>query len=334
MQHHSSPEFSEQTLAAETAIARSRLYALVGNVYQFGLTPELLPVVQAIEEFALTLSSEYAASEAAAAHQRIFGFALFAHESIFLDPSGMLGGPTAEKVATHYAELGYPSNSNAADGDHLGAELTLLAHLCGAEAEAWEDGEQAQAIRMQAAQCRFMQNHLLQWIAPCLWAIRQEGDPFYSAVAEVTWDLVSDHYTSIAKLPAWAIELPAPPTLLSDPKTSLRDIAEFLMTPCYSGLFLSRTAVGELGRALQLPRGFADRTTMLVNLMQSAAQYDGSLALLEQLIAKFEATSRWYNSCRHGSAKLDFALQPWIERTEATVNLLGEMRKRAGEELR
>lgn len=308
------------SIPAENAQARSKLYWLLGQLYQSGVTAELLPILAAIDELSAMLPKNQELSEFAASHQQIFGFALFAHESIFLDSSGMLGGPVAESVASRYAQLGYQTNLSPADCDQVGAELMAISFLCQAEAEAWIDGVTPQAQRMQQTQARFMEEHLLCWAVPCLWAIQREDDPFYNAAAEITWDLINDHFTEISSGLAQPFALPEPPDLLADDKTSLRDIAEYLMTPCFSGHFISRTTIGRIGRELQLPRGFTDRTTMLVNLMQSAAQYDGAIVLMDALITEFQAAQKHYQSVL--SDATHFALQPWIERTTQTVNLL------------
>lgn len=73
--------------------------------------------------------------------------------------------------------------------------------------------------------------------------------------------------------------------MLANAKTGIRDIAEFLLTPSRSGLWISKANIQELGRDFNVPRGFGDRLQMLSNLLRNAAEYE----LVDQLISALEA---------------------------------------------
>ena len=105
---------------SQLALARSRTYDLLGRLALGGLTAEQLPYVEAIPELAATLPARFEADEAAADHQQIFGFNVYPHESIFLDPTGLLGGPVAETVLLDYRQAGFPEQIDSDMADHLG----------------------------------------------------------------------------------------------------------------------------------------------------------------------------------------------------------------------
>lgn len=322
---------------AHEALAQSRLYALCGQLYLEGLTIATITVVQALPDLAQALPTVLDFDEAAAAHQDLFGFQLPIFESLFVTSEGLLGGATSDAVLAVYQRLGYTPTTRVGAADHLGEELLLLAHLCAAEADALTTGESAIAGRLQAAQRDFLEHHLLRWLAPCVVAIQRHTAavyapfypyaPFYTEVAAITHSLVATHYgtLSIADVepPPW--QLAAPPALLDDPKTSLRDIAAFLTTPVYCGMFLSRGLINLLGRQHRLPHGFSSRTQMATTLLRTAAQYDAVPALLLALRTELATWHAHYTDMQRSAPRLARFWAPWLQRTVATMNLLSVM---------
>ncbi|MEM7125019.1 MAG: molecular chaperone TorD family protein [Chloroflexota bacterium] len=353
------PTSDSNETAAQSALARSRLYWLLGRLLLTGPSADLWPLLDAIEDLRLPLGADPEWPEWAAQHQQIFGFSLFPFGSFFLDTSGMVGGQVAERVVEETTRLGYRPQDQSVGWDHIGVELDCLSFLCAAEGDAWQDNlpQQTQHIRMEAG--RFLQDHLLCWLVPCLWAIRAEGNGFYQAVAETTFALVAGHYSNLTNSDltnsnlagsppptrqdfqakkfnqskqteeSHLFTLPEPPSLLDDETTSLRDIATFLMTPPYSGLFISRTTVTAWARALQLPRGFSTRTDMLVNLMQAGVQYDGFSPLITQIETTVQEAHDGYGAYLEEAPALRHAITPWKERTAETVQLLRRIGERA-----
>jgi len=323
---------------ASAALARERTYRLCGRLFLRGLSRSLLPVVRAVPGLAEAAAERYAPEDemdldaAAADHHHLFRLNLFPYQSIFLDPSGLLGGAESNRVRRSYEQSGYAVEDDAGP-DHVGHELRFLAFLCGAERDAWEDGEEAAARRMCQRQRDFLQDHLLPWVFPFAHAVRGQGQRFYGALADLTVGLVYDHALALGRaggLPeADEGHLPDPPPLLEESETGLKEIASYLVTPPYAGLFLTRDAIGRLGRELEIPRGFGDRQQMLVNLMRSAAQYGAFPALMQALQ---DLAGEWraaYGRQQEEMPELAPFCRPWQTRAEETARLLVEIQSRS-----
>jgi len=312
---------------SQMALARSRSYALFGRLFLSGLMPDELPYVRAIPELAGTLPETVNEDEAAADYQHLFGFNVFPHESIFLDPAGLLGGPVSESVLQSYTRAGYNAGMSSDNADHIGHELNCLAFLCGAEAGAWEDDRPDVARRMVVLQGEFLDQHLLDWLPALVLAIGQQKLPFYSALAALVLDLATSHRADPDQGPADDIILPEPPDPLADEQAGLRDIVAYLLTPAYSGIYLARDDIGRLARQQTLPRGFGGRRLMLQNLLRSAANYDTLELLLQDLS---ELIKGWETA--YGDMATDPVLKPfvgaWRTRASGTLTMLGAMRTR------
>lgn len=310
----------------QAALARHHSYTLLGRLYLEGLTTTLLPYLQAIPQLSALLPASFDADEAAARHYRLFGFNVFPYESIFLDGDGLLGGPLAAAVQDSYRRCGYNPHTTDSSPDHVGHEVGLLAFLCAAEADAWQDDLPSQAERMRRLQRDFLQQHLLRWLPPLLLAIRQQEQPFYTALANLTLDLLHEHGAAISLSPEGS-DLPAPPDLLADEDTGLKDIARYLATPPYSGIYLSRDGVGALARQLDLPRGFGSRQDLLLNLLRSAVQYGSLPALLSTLQTRLAAWQDGYHDAFH--PPLASFAQTWHRRSQHTAHLLQAIQAQA-----
>ena len=308
----------------EMALARSHTYALLSRLYQVGLTAELRPYALALLGTAVpeAFGADFDADQAAAAHYGLFSLDLFPFQSIFRDAAGLLGGEESAQVRAAYAEAGYYVDAEA---DHVGQELAFLAFLCGAEAEAPQDGP-ADAARARARQKRFLEAHLLSWLPPFTAALGHTGQPFYAALGELTLAFVADHAAALGpELVPGGRPLPAPPALLAEARTSLKDIAAQLVTPPSSGLYLGRGAIGRLGRAHRLPRGFGGRQQMLANLLHTAVQYDSLDGVLGGLTAVVQEWQTTYANQTAQHPHLVPFIAVWQERLRATAQLLNNM---------
>lgn len=310
--------------ASQTALARSRTYTLFGRLYLEGLTSGLMTYVQAIPKLVETLPEFFDADEAAADHQHLFGFNVFPYQSIFLDPSGLLGGDIPEGVLLCYQEAGFDVQTGSESADHIGHELHLLAFLSGQEAKTRQDGRSEILQRTIELQHDFLDRHLLPWLPALVQALSRQKHPFYSALAGLTLDLVAEHRASRKLSPAVDFQLARPPKLLEDEKTGLKEIVGYLLRPVYSGIYLSRDDIGRLARQRSLPRGFGDRQQMFLNLLRSAANYGGLAAILEQLQSLAESWAETYAEMAFDPALAPFASQ-WHSRAAGTTNILDEM---------
>lgn len=313
--------------ASQKALARSRTYTLFGRIYLEGLTPELMPYVQAIPKLVETLPEIFNADEAAADHQHLFGFNIFPYQSIFLDPSGLLGGDITDTVIQSYQEAGFDVQAGSESADHIGHELHLLAYLCGLEAKAQQENGSEVLQWTIKLQHDFLDRHLLTWLPPLVQVLGRQGNPFYPALAGLTLNLVSEHRASQKPDLVVEFQLARPPNLLEDEKTGLKEIVGYLLRPVYSGIYLSRDDIGRLARQRALPRGFGDRQQMFLNLLRSAANYGGLAAILEQLQNLAKSWAETYGEMAFDPILAPFANQ-WQYRASSTTNIFDEMGSR------
>lgn len=308
----------------QTAAAYQHAYQLFSQLWLQGLTPELWPYVQAVPELAVHFTAVPDFENAAAVHQNLFGFNIHAHESFFLGEDGLLGGDITAAVQHTYEQIGYTAIDAA---DHIGRELAALAFLCAAESEAWTDNLPHIARQMRAKQLLLLQNHLLRWLWPFVQAVQEHQEIFYSALAVLLRDLVTAHthqLISSQPLPPAIFTLPAAPAILEDSKTGLNTIANYLVTPVYSGLYLSRDTIGRIARRFDLPRGFGGRQQMLANLLRSAVQFDQLPMLLNHLQT---VAQKWYDGyCVPNNAAVTPFTQPWAARLQQMIALLEQIK--------
>lgn len=317
---------------SETASARHHAYLLVGRLYLEGITAVLLPFIAEIPELADVVSRPFNADEAAAVHHRIFAYDIFPYESIFRDPSGLLGGFYAEEANFFYqkSEVDFPPKD-----DHIGHEISFMAALCGAESNALTNQEYALAANYRKLQHSFFRDHLLCWLPPFVSALSFSGDPFYTALGQLTLRLTYDQWDSFDQIaatnPACHSEetnLPQLAQLLQDEHTDLKQIERFLITPPACGLYLGREAIAELAREKQLPRGFGSRQQMLSNLFHSAAQYDYTPRLLLDLEEYCASWNRHYLFQIDSFPAFSGCIEPWKKLINNTSTALATMQKK------
>jgi TorA maturation chaperone TorD len=313
----------------ELAQARGRAYALFARLYQKGLTTDLLPLVAEIPELAEGAHlKDYDADEAAGDHYNLFGFNVFPYASVFLDESATLGGRVTQNVLSFYHKGGFDIALESESADHIALQLQFLAFLSAAEGEALEDELVHVALSIKQLQRRFMDEHLMTWLPAFVLAIRQQGDVFHRNLANLTIEMVLHHREDLGNdllATETRFSLPPAPDILADEKTSLKDIAAYLVIPAYSGLYWSRADITRLARSQSLPRGFGSRQQMLTNLLRSAADYDQFPALLEEIRALVAMWMQSYQILADSRGE-PFA-KIWLERLETTDRLLSLLNK-------
>jgi hypothetical protein len=105
----------EMSDAQRVAVAYSRLYELLRDLFLCGLTADLLTQAATIDELRVTLPPVFDADENAALFQSTFGFNVFPYQSLFLDPAFLLGGAESAAIRQFYAAAGYaptPARAN------------------------------------------------------------------------------------------------------------------------------------------------------------------------------------------------------------------------------
>ena len=315
---------------ANTASARCHTYLLLSRLYLDGLTDDTLPYIAKIPELAAVAPRSFDRDEAAAVHYQIFAHDIFPYESIFRDPSGLLGGDYADQVKVTYENAGIQIPT---DCDHIGHELAYVAALCNAESIRLNGQYHDAAGRFRQLQGTFMWEHLLYWLPPFVTSMIFAGQPFYGAVGQLTQSIVTDHLLSVSRTNSVdrlsipdASDIPEVPDILQNDQTSLKQIASFLITAPYSGLYLSRSTISNLARKRELPRGFGSRQQMLSNLFHTAAQYDLVPDLLQDLAALAGSWSQRYLGQMADFPEMSVWIRPWLKRTNGTANALSKMR--------
>ena len=328
-QTHSSrePKDPASLSAVEIALARNRTYDFFSCLYRQGPNQQELPLIKAIAELAETLVDPFDAEQHAAAYQTLFGFNVFPYQSAFLEPSGSLGGEISDAVLHSYAQVGFAVDGNAEAPDHIATELALLAVCSQQTASQWEAGDSKAAHHLRDWQQHFLADHLLRWIAPFAQAVRAEADPFYAELVEMTMALVAYHYADLSdgSAPLQPFELQPTPKLLGEEQTGLKEIADYLISPLYSGIFLSRDAIGRLARQADLPRGFGGRRQMLTNLLRAAAQYEQFPALIAHLDALVQSWITGYQADALAFPPLEGFILPWVNHATITRGMLAEI---------
>ena len=311
--------------SAETALARHHTYTLLSRLFLEGVTAELRPFLLPITQLATALPEPFDVDESAAMHHHLFQLNLFPFESIFLATDGLLGGPVTNQVQQQYEQSGYVVDASATSPDHIGHELSFLAFLCGAEADAWEDGLEKTAVSIQQRQHSFLQHHLMRWLAPFVLAVQAQENEFYSAVANLTLTFVTDHAEKATSATNQHV-LPDLPFLLDNDKTGLKEISNYLTTPAYSGFFLSRDHISRIARQHQLPRGFGNRTQMLTNLMKTAVQYDQFPTIISSLQNTATDFSKQLENISKNYSHQAPKIFPWQRRCQTTIQLLEQIK--------
>lgn len=302
----------------QSALAFARAYQLFSQIYQHGLTAET----------AALLDISKTDAHFGAAHYQLFVHNVYPYETIFLGDDGLLGGNISERVAAFYQRIGFHSN-NSDNTDHLSTELSAMAYLCFAELDAIEDQVPHQAERLRQLQRRFLDEHLLRWLPAFVIAVEQQGKSVYTDVVRQSFELVCTHRTQLGDDLMAADEvfsLPQAPDLLANEKTSLRDIAHYLLTPAYTGFFVSFSDIKRLGTKFRAPHGFGKRHLMLTNLLRTASDYD----VFPDVIADFgQVGLQWQQKFKAMDLLPESIQQIWTIRLASTLALLNKIEKLA-----
>jgi len=312
----------------EIARARSLAYGLLADLLAHGLTPATreaaamsAPIVAAIEG----LSED----ELGTQFERAFGWAAPPFEGAYLDAEGTIGGPATDALWALFRACGFHPNVRSVDVEHLATLLRALAFISGAEADAVADRHDGATEKTRELARRMLDEHVLRWVPLWAAAVHRANEPFPSALTSQIESLALSHRAALSGR-ARAFELPTAPDLLDDPKTGLREIGAWLSKPALSGLVLTRIDVQRIGRGLEVPRGFGERSQLLINMLRSAVQFevfDRSVAALE---AELDTQGALLRERRfEGVSEL---LSPWIARISLTRGVLRRLLEAAAQE--
>lgn len=201
-------------------------------------------------------------------HTWLFEFNVYPYASVYLDPSGMLNAPWSGFVTGVYRalELDISLEAGLAAPDHLSAQLEALAILLERE----EDAPPAIIGAARHAQRTFLAEHVLPWLPAFHFAIQRLDGGLYIRLSTLALELATEHLnTLLATNNAPHFSFPKPDDT-GEEKRARDELTKFFL-PARSGMFLSREDVMRLGRSLDLPVRFAERSFMLEQLALAAA---------------------------------------------------------------
>ena len=307
----------------EQAIARQRAYYELSQIFLYGITSERVAFLENVlsAELFAKLTDNFEAH--AAEHYQIFGLNVFPYATIFLHDDMLLGTEFSSQVEQFYREVGFV-DYKVDMPDHIGNTFGLLSFLSGAEADALEDKITQEFHRMQNLQRRFLEEHLLRWLPALNKAIQSQRSKLYAHLSELVLNLVINHYQKLVKnsLPSVIkFQLPEPPQILEHEKTGIKQISEYLLVPAYTGLYISRDTIRQLGNQHHIPHGFGKRHQILTNLFRTAAEYELLNDLIDSLCMICNDWQLYYQELEIYSELMPFT-QIWIQRLQQTASLL------------
>ncbi len=295
----------------ELALARSKAYALFEMLYLQGITPDTKNSIQQIPELNDKIDTKRGYDEFAADHYSIFVHNLPPYASIFLEEDGQPGGEVTENAMRAFRGCGFKPSTTSEAADHIGHIMGCLSFICGAESDAWEDGRHEIAGQMRQIQVELLEEQVLPWLFPLWWAIRSFDTGIYRELANLTINITTDHYAGLEKMHS---EYKAP--LAEDVPfdingSKLHDIAAYLLKPAQSGMWLSPKVIGTISREFDLPRGFGDRKTTLLNLLKSAGKYGTFDKLMQKLSNQLSDAHIHFEGIKMEDPHLGRFLTPW-----------------------
>lgn len=296
----------------DQALARSRLYALLARALAGRDTREQLEQLGLVDH-------DTSVEQLATSHHAAFALGVFPYAGVFLDPSASAGA-CSDLVRSFYARAGFHPILDELAADHLAVELSFLAFVTGAQADALEDGRPAIAASLDPLLAEFLDACVVSYLPALVTALDVQP---WVRIVDATLMLAAEHRSQLPN-PITPATLHDPGDLLADPSTNLRRIAEHLLTPTACGTFVSRADIAAWGRMRSLPRGFGSRLIMLDNLLRSAIEYGELSSLLAALDAHL--VSRDHSLAQHASTcELDLAVAPWREALARTRTLIGRL---------
>src|SRR5262245_45401907 len=198
------------------------------------------------------------------AYSDLFLLNVYPYGSVFTEPAGEMNGPSAGELALRYEQAGFapPELFQVGAVDHIGLCLAFLETLS----------------QRPSAGSRFAAE-VLEWAPIPSIAIDRDSSahPFYKHLARTTIDQLFD----LGKDQMRRSRLPA--VSLEEEQVGLEEVVSFLLAPARCGLFLSRSRLGELARAVDLALPFGSRRDVCRSLFLSAGERGAIPSLIELL---------------------------------------------------
>jgi hypothetical protein len=165
--------------------------------------------------------------------------------------------------------------------------------------------------------------HVLAWLPAYVAALDEPEDEPQARFREAAQSALAIACQAAEELGVTPeVTLPDSPLNLDDEATGLADIADWLVTPCYSGLFLGHTHITRVARAAGTPRGFGGRRLMMSNLLRSAAGHDSLTQVVDGLRALVSSAMRTHARLGEFHPVLRPVVMAWLTRLKTTDAVL------------
>lgn len=247
-----------------------------------------------------------------AAYTRLFLIEVPPYASVYLDAPPVIGGEACLRwerlLAAH--GLALASLERAAAVDHAGLYLRALA--------AAERGGSPELIA-------WVLREALRWLPQALTAIqRNDESGFYARVA----DLAAYAIQSCSAAMPWETGSGAEEALVDlEPEgASLREIAQQLCTPVWSGWFLSKRRLRQFAVPFGVSVGIVDRDQMLEQVFEASALDERTAELLDALLDEWDAWRAALEAWRAALGAWAPALEAWDVRLQRIGASLQGMR--------
>ncbi|MBI3763400.1 MAG: molecular chaperone TorD family protein [Chloroflexi bacterium] len=265
-------------------------------------------------------------TDLASAYADVFLLNVYPYGAAFTDPSGELNGPSAQHVAALYEGHGYhpPELSEVGAADHVGLCLGFVAHRA-----------------IQRIEIGDFLSSFLEWAPVCCLAVEREpsAHAFYRSLAAITRDSLFRAHGASGKGQATS---PANPTAVrnsqfaildqpSDNEVRLHDLLGFFLAPARCGVFLSRSRLGQMAKALGTRLPFGSRFEVAEALFTAAGESEMTVALIDALEAEVAGWAREYRRWAEACPAWKPAAEMWLTRIAETTRQLAEMRQAAQE---
>ena len=238
-------------------------------IYRFLARAFLRPPDSEILELASELLDLPDSTTDAQQHTWLFEFNVYPYASVYLDPTGMLNAPWSGFVAGVYGALDLDVSLEAglAAPDHISAQLEALATLLERE----ESASTSVVAAARHVQRTLLLEHLLPWLPTFHSAVQRLDEGLYAKLSALALEITIEHLeTFIDDHKIIRFIFPEPDNEAAEGKRARDELTKFFL-PARSGMFLSREDVMRLGRSLDLPVRFAERSFMLEQLALAAA---------------------------------------------------------------
>jgi hypothetical protein len=189
-------------------------------------------------------------------HTEVFAFQAPPYASVYLDPTGMLGGEVAARIGGFWQALGYPVPDQP---DHLTSLLGLYAALD----ERAEQAEAAPQVMLTQARHALATEHLLPWVGFYLDVVENLAIGPWDRWATLTRAAL-DAMVAPAEAPTPRHLVEAPP-----PLDDWKDVSG-LLTPVRSGIVITRADLVDCARHSRLGVRLTGRAPTLRALLDQS----------------------------------------------------------------